>query len=245
MKAIEVDHLTVSYGGPPVIRDVRFDAEYGHVTGLIGPNGGGKSTVVKAVLGLLTADAGTATIQGPTPARHHPSQVAYLPQRTSIDASYPIQVEELVTMGRLPHRGPWRRSSRADRDATREAIERVGLTGLEHRQLGTLSGGQQQRAHLARALAQQPNVYVLDEPFTGIDPPTAQLLICVLRELVRDGAAVLLVNHDLRQVAETCDHLVLLNGSVLAAGPTHKVLASPQILRGYTGPTPTTRDPVR
>ena len=236
MRAIEVDGLTVSYGGPPVIRDVRFDAAYGHVTGLIGPNGGGKSTVIKAILGLLAADAGTTTIQGCTTDSHIARRVAYLPQRSSIDPSYPIQVEELVTMGRLPHRGLWRRSSHADRTAIAEAIERVSLNGSEHRQLGTLSGGQQQRAHFARALAQQPNVYILDEPFTGIDAQTAELLIQVLRELAHNGAAVLLVNHDLRQVAETCDHLVLLNVSVVTAGPTHQVLASPQILQSYRAP---------
>lgn len=237
MKAIEVDHLTVSYGQEPVVRNVDFAVECGAVTGLIGPNGGGKSTVIKATLGLIPFEAGSVRIRGGRPETQIPRHVAYLPQRSSIDANYPVVVEEVVRMGRLPHRGLWGRLSSLDRAAVTDAIHRVGLDGLERRPLGALSGGQQQRAHFARALAQQPSIYVLDEPFTGIDAPTADLLAAMLRRLASEGAAVLLVEHDLRQVRRTCDRLILLNGTVVTVGPTDRVLRTEEILQAY-GTTP-------
>jgi manganese/iron transport system ATP-binding protein len=233
VSGIDVRHLTVSYGSNTVVHDVSFAVPPGRVTGLIGPNGAGKSTVVRSVLGLQAPDAGTIRLDGERMRNDRGRRVAYLPQRLQLDPDYPIQVRELVRMGRVPHRGLLRPMRSIDRLAVDRAIERVGLTGLERRPLGTLSGGEQQRAHFARSLAQEPQAYVLDEPFTGVDAPTVDLLIAVIKRLAAHGAAVLLVNHDLEQVEVLCDRLVVLNRRVFANGPAAAVLDGPMVALAY------------
>lgn len=223
MTGIEVRGLCVSYGRTQVLRDVSFSAERGRITGLIGPNGAGKSTAIKAVAGTLRPDSGSITVDGRPPRRGGSPNVAHIPQRTDADLSYPIQVAELVRMGRLPHLGPWRRSRRADRAAVASAIGRAGLNGLERRHLGTLSGGQHQRVHMARALAQEASVFLLDEPFTGIDQATTFALLALLRDLADEGATVLLIEHAWDRLEPVCDRFVLIDGVVLADGSPNQI----------------------
>lgn len=226
MTAVDVRRLSVSYGSVRALHDVDLTCSHGNVTGLIGPNGAGKSTLLRSIMGLVTPDAGSVRIEGRPPSSASRG-LAYLPQRSTIDADYPIQVRDLVALGRLPHLGLLQRNRPEDHEAIAEAIERVGLSGLERRMLGRLSGGQQQRAHVARALAQQATVYIFDEPFAGVDAPTIDVLVSVMRELAAGGAAVLIVIHDLALIEAMCDEVVVINRTLVAHGTVAQVLAGP------------------
>jgi manganese/zinc/iron transport system ATP- binding protein len=233
---LRVRGLTVSYRRDPVVRSVDLDAPAGRVTGVVGPNGAGKSTMLAAVVGLVPADAGTVTVAG-GPLDAVRGSVAYLPQRTAVDWDYPAQVREVVAMGRYPSLRLLQRFSARDSRLVDDALERVGLAGLARRQVGELSGGQQQRVFLARALAQQARLLLLDEPFVGVDALTVRLLSEVLRELAAAGATVVVVDHDLATVDALCDEVVLLARSVVvAAGPPREVLTSDALARAYGAP---------
>jgi len=236
VSALAVRGLTVTYRQRAALRGVAFDAADGQVTGVVGPNGAGKSTLLKAVVGLVAPDAGTVTVGG-KPIGRMRRQVAYLPQRSVIDWDYPAQVGEVVAMGRYPHLGPLRRRHAHDRQQVANALERVRLAELATRQIGELSGGQQQRVFLARALAQEASLYLLDEPFAGVDAPTVTLLSTLLRELAAAGSAVVLVNHDLAAVETLCDRLLLLNQVVIAEGASAEVLL-PEVLSAAYGAVP-------
>lgn len=231
---LEVRGLTVTYRRTPVLEGVDLDAPRGLVTGVVGPNGAGKSTLLKGVLGLVRADAGRVTVDGGPlgPARR---RIAYLPQRSAVDWDYPAQVREVVAMGRYPHIGPLGRMRSRDRELVAGALDRVGLADYRTRQIGELSGGQQQRVFLARALAQEASLLLLDEPFAGVDTPTVNLLVTVLRELAADGAGVVVVNHDLSSLDRLTDRLVLLNRTVAAAGTTAEVLTPEGLALVYGG----------
>ncbi|CAN5262033.1 metal ABC transporter ATP-binding protein [soil metagenome] len=231
---LRVRGLAVSYRRTTVLRDVDLDAPAGAVTGIVGPNGAGKSTLLKAVLGLIRPDSGRVEVAGGSvdAARR---RITYVPQRSAIDWDYPAQVGEVVTMGRYPHLGMLRRMRDGDRALVDAALDRVGLSDYRSRQIGELSGGQQQRVFLARALAQQASLLVLDEPFAGVDAPTVTLLGGLLRELAAGGVAVVMVNHDLSMLRELTDRLVLLNGTVVAAGTTDDVLTSDKLAATYGG----------
>ncbi|MGI9015489.1 MAG: metal ABC transporter ATP-binding protein [Euzebya sp.] len=233
---LNVRGLTVSYRRTPVLCDVDLDAAAGTVTGVVGPNGAGKSTLLKAILGLVRSDAGEVRIGG-GPVHGARRRIAYLPQRSAIDWDYPAQVGEVVTMGRYPHLGVFRRLRADDRDLVDSALLRVGLSEYRTRQIGELSGGQQQRVFLARALAQEASVLLLDEPFAGVDAPTIIMLVQLLRELAAGGAGVVVVNHDLSMLEELTDSLLLLNRTVVAAGPTVEVLNSHNLAAAYGGLT--------
>lgn len=232
---LEIEGLTVSYRVAPVVRDVGLTAEPGLVTGVVGPNGAGKSTVLKAVLGLVEPDAGRIRVGG-EPVDAHRLAVAYLPQRADIDWSYPAQVRDVVAMGRYPHVGLLRRMRRTDRDAIDQALERVGMTDFARRQIGELSGGQQQRVFVARALAQGAQVLLLDEPFAAVDAPTVRMLVELLRQLAAEGRTVLAVLHELETIRHLCDHVVLLNRTVVAQGPPEAVMGRLALAFGAVGP---------
>lgn len=237
MRGIQVSSLTVHFGRRLALDAVDLVAAPGRITGLVGPNGAGKSTLLAAVSGAPLHHRGRVAVggrEGP-PAR---GTLAYLPQRTQFDANYPIVVEEVVDMGRTPLRPPWRRRTADDRHRVGEALERVGLTSLARRPFGELSGGQQQRVLLARSLAQGADHLLLDEPFVGIDAGTIHLIEEVLRERAGSGATVLLVDHGLERTAQLCDHLVLLDRRVQAAGPPHQVLEPNLLAAVYAGYTP-------
>lgn len=230
MSGLSVRGLTVSYRRP-VLRSVDLDAPAGAVTGVIGPNGAGKSTLLRAVLGLVRADHGTATVDG-QPAGKELRRVAYLPQRPGVDWDYPVQVREVVAMGRYPHRGlrPYRR---ADWAAVDDALARVGLESFARQRVGELSGGQRQRVFVARALAQEASLLLLDEPFVGVDALTVSLLCGVLRDAAGAGMTIVVVNHDLSMVPALCDHLVVLSRRVVAEGPVAAVLTDEVLGTAY------------
>ena len=220
---IDVEELSVSYGGLQALTDVSLQVRRGQVVGVVGPNGGGKSTLVRTVMGLLAPQRGRVLVAGAA-GRPDPRRLAYVPQQATPDPLFPAVVGEVVGMGRYPHLGMWRRSGPADREAVAEARERTGLADLAGRSVAELSGGQQRRVAIARALAQQADFVLLDEPFAGLDAPTEQDLRGVIAGLAADGAGVLLVNHDLGAVAQDCDHVLLLRRTVQAAGPPSAVL---------------------
>jgi manganese/zinc/iron transport system ATP- binding protein len=231
--ALEVRRLSASYGRRPALWDVDAAFPAGALSAIAGPNGAGKSTLLQAALGLLPADGGQAFVLG-APARSARDRVAYVPQREAVDWDFPITVREVAEMGRYRHAGWIRRLGRADRAAAAEALERVGMTPYAGRQIGELSGGQRQRAFLARALAQDAPVLVMDEPFAGVDARTEAALLALLAELRdRDGRSVVLVHHDLATVRERFDHVLLLNVRAIAEGPPREVLVPEVLGRAY------------
>jgi ABC-type Mn2+/Zn2+ transport system ATPase subunit len=234
---LEVRDLTVSYGGAVALRNVTFGCGPGEVLGIVGPNGAGKSTLLKAIMGEIPADAGEARL-GDRPLAARRRVVAYLPQRSAVDWDYPAVVEEVVAMGRYPFARRLRGPDAGDRAKVADALARVGLTPLARRPIGELSGGQQQRMLLARALAQEAVVLLLDEPFSGVDAPTAEVLWHEIRRLRGDGRTILVVNHDLNLVHASYDKLLVLARRVIAFGPVAEVF-TPGVIGAAYGGVPT------
>ena len=231
--ALEVRRMTVSYGSRPVLWDVDATFPPGALSAIVGPNGAGKSTLLRASLGLLPMDAGQVYIEG-RPARSALDRVAYVPQRDSVDWDFPITVREVVEMGRYPATGWIRRVPRADRVIVDECLERVGMAPYARRQIGQLSGGQRQRVFIARALAQEAPVLLMDEPFAGVDARTEAALLDLLRELRDAGSSVVVVHHDLGTVRGAFDWALVLNVRSVAAGPVSEVIV-PEVLRRAYG----------
>jgi ABC-type Mn2+/Zn2+ transport system ATPase subunit len=231
---LEVRDLTVSYGGQAALRRASFACGPGEVVGILGPNGAGKSTLLRAIVGQIPIDTGEVRVDGrPLVAlRRH---VAYLPQRAAVDWDYPALVEEVVAMGRYPFARRLRGLAADDRAKVADALARVGLTPLARRPVGALSGGQQQRMLLARALAQEASVLLLDEPFAGVDALTEELLWREIGRLRRGGATVLVVNHDLDLVRASYDTLLVLARRVVAVGPVAEVFTADVIGAAYGG----------
>lgn len=233
--ALEISGLTVSYRSAPVLWEVDATFPAGRLAAIVGPNGAGKSTLLKAALGLVPTDAGRVRIDG----RAGPDaldRVAYVPQRESVDWDFPITAGEVVAMGRYRHAGWFRRLGRADRAIAAECLERVGMTAYARRQIGQLSGGQRQRVFLARALAQQAPVLVMDEPFAGIDARTQADLLRLLGELRDAGTSVIVVHHDMAQVRAAFEWTLLLNVRTLGCGPTDEVLTAENLRTAYGDP---------
>jgi len=230
--ALSVRRLTVSYGSRPAVWDVDATFPRGAISAIVGPNGSGKSTLLRAALGLVPAESGHVLVGG-RPLREARREVAYVPQRDTVDWDFPITVREVVEMGRHPRRGWVRRLTGDDRRVVDAALERVGMSALAGRQIGRLSGGQRQRAFVARALAQEAALLVLDEPFVGIDARTEAALLDVLTGLRDEGGSVVMVHHDLQTVRDVVDHALLLNVRVIAEGPPAEVLAPERLRRAY------------
>ena len=222
--ALRVRDLSAGYGGTPVLQGVSFDVRAGALTGLIGPNGAGKSTLIKAVLGEIRS-RGEVRIAGGQDLR----DVAYVPQRSGIDFTFPITVEEVALQGTFAHLPWWRRPGRSERAWARECLEAVGMADFRNRSLGHLSGGQAARVFIARALAQQPRVFLLDEPFAAIDMASEERILDVLRERASAGDAVLIVHHNLTQVPSYFDDLIALNRTIVATGAVAEVF-TPEVL---------------
>ena len=232
--ALEVRRLTVSYSSRPALWDADAVIPSGTLSAIVGPNGAGKSTLLKAAVGLLPLDAGYVLIDG------HPSaealdRVAYVPQRDEVDLDFPISVREVVEMGRYRSAGWIRRLSSADRARVDEALERVRMTGFADRQIGELSGGQRQRVFIARALAQDAPVMMLDEPFSGVDARTESALLDLLSEFRHEGRTVIVVHHDLGTVRSRFDWALLLNVRTVACGPVGESLSGESLKRAYGG----------
>ncbi len=222
--------------GQTALRDASFEIPTGTITGLVGVNGAGKSTLFKAIMGFLPLAKGTIEIFG-MPAKLALKQniVAYVPQAEEVDWSFPVLVEDVVMMGRYGHMGFLRNPKKADHDAVATALERVGMSEFRTRQIGELSGGQRKRVFLARALAQDGRLILLDEPFTGVDVKTEEAIIKLLRELRDEGRVMLVSTHNLGSVPEFCDRTVLVKGTVLAYGPTATTFTRENLERTFGG----------
>jgi ABC-type Mn2+/Zn2+ transport system ATPase subunit len=222
---LDIGGLSVRYGPTTALRDVTLQVQAGELVALVGPNGAGKSSLLRAVVGLARYD-GEVTVHTTRP---HAAAVAFVGQRADVDLQFPITVEQVVADGRRPFIAPWRPLRRADRRAVARALSTVGLDGLEPRPIGELSGGQQQRVFIARALAQEAELLLLDEPLTGIDTPTATALVDLLRALAQAGRGIILSTHDLAQVRDRFARCVALNGTVLADGAPTDVLRADRL----------------
>ncbi|MGH7707961.1 MAG: metal ABC transporter ATP-binding protein [Vulcanimicrobiaceae bacterium] len=226
MTAIAVSDLVVRYEARVALDGVTFALKPGRALGVVGPNGSGKSTLLKSIAGLIKPAQGDVCVFGSPPRRLAPGSIAYVPQVEAVDWSFPANVWDVVAMGRFAYVAPWRRFSRADRAIVDEALVALRLSDLRGRPIAQLSGGQQQRAFIARALAQEPRLLLLDEPTTGVDAATEQALCDLIRKLVRDGLPVVMTTHDLDRAAAWFDTLMVLDHRVLAIGDPEQVLAS-------------------
>lgn len=231
---LEIHDLTVAYHKKPVIWGVDLEVEPGQLIGIIGPNGAGKSTLIKACMGLLPTQSGWVKIFG-QPLNAEPTRVGYVPQRESVDWDFPVSVMDVVLMGRYGRLGLMRRPGRKDREIARECLDRVKLLPYANRQISNLSGGQQQRVFLARALAQQADLYFMDEPFAGVDAATEAAIVTVLGELRDQGKTLMVVHHDLPTARSYFDSLLLLNMNVVAFGRTESVFTTDNLHKTYGG----------
>jgi manganese/zinc/iron transport system ATP- binding protein len=231
---LEVHDLTVAYQTQPVLWDVDLTLPEHHLIAVVGPNGAGKSTLLKAVMGLVRPLTGWIEVYG-APYRERRSLVGYVPQRESVDWDFPTSALDVVTMGRYGQLGWFRRPRRRDREAALASLEKVGIRHLAERQISQLSGGQQQRVFLARALAQEARLYLMDEPFAGVDATTEEAILSLFKELRSEGRTVIAVHHDLQTVAEYFDWVVFLNLRLVAAGPVATTFTDENVQRTYGG----------
>ena len=224
---IAIERMSVGYGGPPVLTDVDLTVREGELVALVGANGAGKSTLLKVIVGLLTPSTGTVRVLGTEPHLAAP-RIAYLPQAEELRWDYPLRVDDVVAMGRIGRRGT------VPPDAQRDALARVSATDLARRPIAGLSGGQRQRVLLARALVSQPDLLLLDEPATGVDPATEEQLMTVLRDIASTGRTVLVSTHDLAGVVAHFRRVVCLNGRIVADGDV-SLLKDDRVLRETYG----------
>ncbi len=231
---LEVHDLTVAYHRKPVLYGIDVTVPRGQLIGIIGPNGAGKSTFIKAVMGLLPPASGWVKIFG-QPYKTNCHRVGYVPQRESVDWDFPVSVMDVVLMGRYGHLKLAQRPSKKDREIARECLEKVKMLPFANRQIGNLSGGQQQRVFLARALAQESDLYLMDEPFAGVDAATEAAIISLLRELKSRGKTLLVVHHDLATAREYFDSLMLLNMRLVGFGPASEMFTAEKLQTTYGG----------
>lgn len=234
---ISAKNLSVVYrNGTVALEDANFNIPTSTICALVGINGAGKSTLFKALMGFVPLASGTISILGNPGAKTLPKNtVAYVPQNEEVDWNFPVLVEDVVMMGRFGHMGLLRRPKLADKKAVADALARVNMSDYTHRQIGELSGGQKKRVFLARALAQQSRIILLDEPFTGVDVNTEDAIIALLRELRDDGHVVLVSTHNLGSVPHFCDQVVLINRTVLDYGETESVFTQTNLQRAFGG----------
>ncbi|NJK90648.1 MAG: ATP-binding cassette domain-containing protein [Blastochloris sp.] len=235
--SLRVEGVTVTYpNGHTALKDASFSLEAGSICAMVGVNGSGKSTLFKSIMGFVEPQKGSVRIAGlGVKEACRANGVAYVPQSEEVDWSFPVLVRDVVMMGRYGHMNALRISRRADREAVRQALKRVGLLELQERQIGELSGGQKKRVFLARALAQEAKLILLDEPFTGVDVTTEHTIIGLLRELREAGHIILVSTHNLGSVPEFCDQVVLINRRILAQGTTSEVFTAENLLQAFGG----------
>ena len=233
-KAIEVTDLTVAYQEKPVLWDVDLDVPPGVLLSIVGPNGAGKTTLIKAILGLVRPAAGNVLIYD-KPYEAQRRIVGYVPQRGTVDWDFPTNVLDVVMMGRSGALGWIRRPRRQEREQAMSALEKVGMEGYATRQISQLSGGQQQRVFLARALVQDSTVYLMDEPFQGVDATTERAIVDLLQELRANGKTVVVVHHDLQTVTDYFDWVMLLNIRRIASGPVEETFTPENLRETYGG----------
>jgi manganese/zinc/iron transport system ATP- binding protein len=231
---LEIHDLTAGYYKKPVLWGIDLKVPKGKLVGVVGPNGAGKSTLIKAIMGLVPPSSGWVKIFGKT-YNENRRRVGYVPQRESVDWDFPVTVMDVVMMGRYGHVGWFKRPKKADRDIARDCLDKVKMLPFAKRQISNLSGGQQQRVFLARALAQESDIYFMDEPFAGVDAATETAIIALLHELREKGKTLLVVHHDLPTARNYFDQLLLLNMRVVAYGETEKVFTYELLQKTYGG----------
>ncbi|MGE8000361.1 metal ABC transporter ATP-binding protein [Lysinibacillus sp. NPDC093190] len=234
MNALTVENLSVAYDKKIVLENACVTVPTGHLSAIIGPNGAGKSTFLKAILNQLPNKIGEVKILGKA---FEPKSlvVGYVPQRNAVDWDFPTNAFDIVLMGRYGHTGLFKRPSKKDKVIAQQALASVGMQDFAERSIGQLSGGQQQRVFLARALAQNADIYFLDEPFAGVDAATEKTIINILKDLKAKGKSIFVVHHDLQTVKEYFDYTILLNKTILASGPTEDVFTPEQLQKTYGG----------
>ena len=232
--ALEVHDLTVSYHRKPVLWNVDLAVPPGKLVGIIGPNGAGKSTLIKAIMGLLPTSSGWVQVFGKPVAKQR-EKIGYVPQRESVDWTFPVTAMDVVLMGRYGSVPWYKRIGKKEKQLAREALDKVAMTPYADRQISNLSGGQQQRVFLARALVQESSVYLMDEPFAGVDAATESAIMKLLQDLRAAGKTVLVVHHDLQTAREYFDMLILLNMRLVAFGPTEQVFTPELLQKTYGG----------
>lgn len=232
--ALEIHDLTVAFDRKPVLWNIDLIIPQGKLVGIIGPNGAGKSTLIKSVMGILPLSSGYVKVfdQSLDEVRN---QISYVPQRESVDWDFPASVLDVVLMGRYSKLGLFKRPRKADRDVVMDCLKKVGMESFANRQISQLSGGQQQRTFLARALAQQANLYFMDEPFAGVDAATEQAIIDLLHEMTSANKTVIVVHHDLQSVTQYFDWVILLNTRLVASGPTETTFTQNNLQETYGG----------
>lgn len=230
--AISVRDLSVSFHGKEVVQQVSFDIQTGKMLGIIGPNGAGKSTLIKAILGLVPMNTGKTRVFD-APIQKARKTIAYVPQRNDIDWDFPITVLDVVLMGTYPSLGLIKRPRKTEKNWALQCLAKVGMEAYQKRQIGELSGGQQQRVFLARALAQKADIFLLDEPFVGIDITSEEMIVSILKELCSQGKTIAVVHHDLSKAKAYFDDLLLLNKQVIHHGQTADVLNPVILAKAY------------
>jgi manganese/iron transport system ATP-binding protein len=237
MIGLDVKNITVTYkNGHTALHNASFTLPVGSITALVGVNGSGKSTLFKSIMGFVMLAKGSVEILGLSVSQAlRSNRVAYVPQSEEIDWDFPVLVEDVVMMGRYGHMNMLRMARQIDREKVAIALERVGLEELRYRQIGELSGGQKKRVFLARALAQESQVVLLDEPFTGVDVKTEEQIMGLLRDLRDEGKVILVSTHNLGSVPEFCDRAVLIDRTVLASGETREVFTQENLQRAFGG----------
>ena len=231
---LKVDNLSVSYNGKVAFSSISFTATSSQIIGIIGPNGAGKSTLIKAIMGLVQADEGYVEIMNQTFTKAC-KKIAYVPQRNSIDFDFPVLVEDVVLMGRFPHLKWWKFPSKTDYEMVMQCLEQVDMTDYRKRQIGQLSGGQQQRVFIARALAQEAELFFLDEPFAGIDMASENMIMALLKDLRDNGKTLFVVHHDLSKAETYFDSLILLKNKLIAYGKKDEVFQIDRLKEAYDG----------
>jgi manganese/iron transport system ATP-binding protein len=230
---LDVHKISARYNGRFALEDITFHLHVGERIAVVGPNGAGKSTLFKVVAGVLQPSSGEVNIYGSTPRGH--VCIAYIAQRSQVDWNFPVNVADVVMMGRIAKLGPLGWPKKHDWQLVHQALETVHLTDLAKRQIGELSGGQQQRMFIARALAQEAELMLMDEPFTGLDAPSQESILALLDELNRQNVTVMVATHDLEQASEYFDRIMLLNHRLIGFGPPEQVLQTEKLIQAYGG----------
>ena len=231
---LEIHDLTVSYSKRPVLWNIDLTIPKGVLAGIIGPNGAGKSTLIKTAMGLIPKASGYVKLFDED-LENVRKKVSYVPQRESVDWDFPASALDVVLMGRYGHVGIFKSLREADKEVAMECLRKVGMEAFAHRQISQLSGGQQQRVFLARALAQDADLYFMDEPFASVDASTEKTIIALLKEMTAKGKTIIVVHHDLNSADEYFDWILLLNTRLIASGPTQKVFTKELLQKTYGG----------
>lgn len=231
---ITVKGLSVSYDRKMVLTNIFLEIEAGKIHGVIGPNGAGKSTLFKAILGLIDLQVGEVKVKGDSIKKHR-KEVVYVPQKSDIDWQFPATVFDVVLMGRYPHKGFFQRMNTHDHELAAKALRDLGIEHLRNRQIGELSGGQQQRVFLARAICQEAEIFLLDEPFVGIDITTEEKIISILKKLATEGKTLLVIHHDLSTVRTYFDKIIMINQRLIASGDIETTFTDENIAKAFGG----------